>query len=57
MGILRTARLVFDHPHAAIALAGNGGSFVTGMPGSRWEWFGLPLFTAWVDAPQEVEEA
>jgi Serpin (serine protease inhibitor) len=53
-GILRTARLLFDHPHAAIALAGNGS--LTGIPGSRREWFGLPLFTAWVESPQEVEQ-
>jgi hypothetical protein len=48
-GLMRTADLRFDHPHAALAVASSGLDGETGYAG-------LPLFTAWVAEPCEVEE-
>ncbi len=44
-GLLRTATLRFDHPYAVVAVAGD--------PQRACSWSGLPLFTAWVDSPEE----
>jgi Serpin (serine protease inhibitor) len=44
-GLLRTATLRFDHPYAVLAVAGD--------PQRACSWSGLPLFTAWVDSPEE----
>lgn len=54
-GVERVADLRFDHPHAAIALAGRAASFLGDATQSPW--FGLPLFTVWVDRPAEAEHA
>jgi hypothetical protein len=57
IGIERTAILRFDHPYAAIAIAGRPTSprpadqpAPAGAPLT-----GLPLFTAWVHEPEEAE--
>lgn len=50
----RSARLRFDHPYAVLALAGKLGS---GGGVSRGGSGGLPLFTAWVQTPEEPEDA
>jgi hypothetical protein len=55
-GLHRTARLLFDHPYAAIALAGSQSDFTRARAGHT-EMFGLPLFTAWVAQPAETELA
>jgi hypothetical protein len=55
-GLRRTARLFFDHPYAAIALAGRPSDF-SGQGAGRTELFGLPLFSAWVAEPREPETA
>ena len=47
-GRMRTATLRFDHPYAAVAIAGD--------PQRASAWLGLPLFTAWVSEPEEPEE-
>lgn len=49
-GIERTAMLRFDHPFAALAIAGR-----PRRPGGRFR--GLPLFDAWIDTPTEVDPA
>jgi len=58
--IQRTAVLRFDHPYAAVAIAGRpAGSHrgVRGEPGSPDPSFpGLPLFCAWVHHPVEPED-
>jgi hypothetical protein len=56
IGLERTAILRFDHPYAAVAIAGRlppprPGGQVAGQ-GSLFS--GLPLFAAWVDEPQEA---
>jgi hypothetical protein len=53
-GLRRTARLFFDHPYAAIALAGRPSDFTRRRAGHT-ELFGLPLFSAWVSEPREPE--
>jgi hypothetical protein len=53
-GLRRTARLFFDHPYAAMALAGRPSDFTRQRAGHT-ELFGLPLFIAWVDEPREPE--
>jgi Serpin (serine protease inhibitor) len=53
-GLERRARLCFDHPHAALALAGSRSDFYRSRAGHS-EMFGLPLFAAWVDTPEEAE--
>lgn len=47
IGLERTAKLRFDHPFAALA--------ITGWPGSRSRFRGLPLFDAWIQTPKEVD--
>jgi hypothetical protein len=54
-GLRRTARLFFDHPHAAIALAGGPSEF-TRQGSGHTDLFGLPLFSAWVAEPREPDE-
>jgi hypothetical protein len=49
-GLERTAALRFDHPYAVIALAGQ-----LDRPHDESEFFALPVFGAWVGAPQEAE--
>jgi hypothetical protein len=53
-GLRRTARLFFDHPHAAIAISGRQSDFAR-QPAKHTAMFGLPLFSAWVDEPREPE--
>jgi hypothetical protein len=54
MGLERGARVVFDHPYAAIALAGTTSDFKRSRAG-RAEMFCLPLISVWVDDPGEPE--
>jgi Serpin (serine protease inhibitor) len=58
LGIERTAILRFDHPYAAVAIAGRPTpSRPTGRSGRPGPSFaGLPLFAAWVDRPQEAQD-
>jgi hypothetical protein len=53
-GLRRTARLFFDHPYAAVALAGRPSDFTRQRAGHT-ELFGLPLFSSWVSEPREPE--
>lgn len=46
-GVERTAKARFDHPFAAIAVAGQ-----PSRPGTRFR--GLPMFEVWVQTPTEV---
>jgi hypothetical protein len=55
-GLWRTARLYFDHPYVAIALAGRPSDFTRQRAGHT-ELFGLPLFSAWVAEPREPVES
>jgi hypothetical protein len=56
-GVERTAILRFDHPYAAVAIVGKPAA-----PRREWQigqerrstFTGLPLFTAWVQEPQEA---
>jgi hypothetical protein len=54
----RSAVLRFDHPYAVVAVAGRlsvrGGAGESASP-ARSAWAGLPVFTAWVDEPDEPE--
>lgn len=54
-GVERTATLRFDHPYVVVAVAGH--------PATRAErdeldptFSGLPLFTAWIDTPEDTED-
>jgi len=51
-GLQRRARLIFDHPYAAIALAGTTSDFTRARAGHT-EMFCLPLFSVWVAEPGE----
>jgi hypothetical protein len=51
-GLERRARLLFDHPFVAIALAGSSSDFRRARAGHT-DLFCLPLFSAWVDTPDE----
>jgi hypothetical protein len=53
-GLLRAARLCFDHPYAAVALAGGRSDFTRARAGHT-ESFCLPLFSAWVSTPHDPE--
>jgi hypothetical protein len=57
-GTERTAILRFDHPYAALAIAGKPVEpGVSGQPAGRTSpSAGLPLFAAWVHEPTEVDE-
>jgi hypothetical protein len=48
-GLVRTAQLEFTRPFAVVAVAANG------WHGERSPWDGLPVFSAWVTAPDEAE--
>ncbi len=58
-GVQRTATLRFDHPYAAIAIAGKVDRVVPegARPAARGQFTGLPLFAAWVHRPDEAEQA
>ena len=51
-GLERRARLYFDHPYAAIALAGGSSDFRRARAGHT-DSFCLPLFSAWIETPGE----
>ena len=51
-GVERAATLRFDHPYAAIAVAGRA-PFPEHAPGPSFT--GLPLFSAWVNDPEEAD--
>jgi hypothetical protein len=51
-GLQRRARLYFDHPYAAIALAGTSSDFRRARAGHT-DRFCLPLFSAWIETPGE----
>lgn len=53
-GLQRRARLIFDHPYAAIALAGTTSDFRRARAGHT-ETFCLPLFSAWVAEPRNPD--
>jgi hypothetical protein len=55
----RSAVLRFDHPYAAVAIAGrptSNGRASGPSPGAASEFPGLPLFSVWVDEPREPED-
>lgn len=55
----RIAILRFDHPYAAVAVAGKlSAEVVAGESGSAGgaSFTGLPVFAAWVDEPEEPED-
>jgi hypothetical protein len=58
--IERTAVLRFDHPYAAVAIAGRpaeaGRGATSGSPSPESSLAGLPLFAAWVHQPVEPED-
>ena len=51
-GVERRARLLFDHPFVAVALAGSSSDFRRARAGHA-DLFCLPLFSAWVETPDE----
>ena len=51
-GLNRTATLYFDHPYAAVALAGTEADFTRRRVGHT-EQFCLPLFSVWVSTPRD----
>jgi hypothetical protein len=51
-GLERRARVLFDHPFVAVALAGHSSNFRRARAGHT-ELFCLPLFSAWVNTPGE----
>jgi hypothetical protein len=53
-GLQRRATLYFDHPYAAVALAGSSSDFGRARAGHS-DLFCLPLFSAWVETPGEPE--
>ena len=55
----RTAVLRFDHPYAAVAIAGRpapDGAGAAAAPPADSPFWGLPVFSAWVDEPREPED-
>ena len=52
LGIERSATLRFDHPYAAIAVAGRA-PFIAHAEST---FTGLPLFSAWIKDPKEIDE-
>ncbi|WFE66347.1 hypothetical protein [Micromonospora sp. WMMD714] len=50
-GVRRTAELRFGHPYAVLAVATDQ------RDGTAGPWHGVPVFSAWVAAPREPEEA
>lgn len=55
IGVERSATLRFDHPYAAVAIAGTA-SAAAGDEQPDSSFTGLPLFTAWIDTPEEPED-
>jgi len=57
-GLERTATLRFDHPYAAVAVAGRPANLAGDEQSeqSANSFAGLPLFTAWIAAPAEAED-
>jgi hypothetical protein len=55
-GTERTAVLRFDHPYAAVAFAGRP-THPHGAAQNPQPYTGLPLFSVWVQAPREPEQA
>ena len=53
-GVERRARLLFDHPHAVIAVTGTASDWSLARAGHS-ETFCLPLFVAWVDEPRDAQ--
>lgn len=54
-GIERTAVLRFDHPYAALAIAGQ--PMRGRIPNAQIPWNGLALFSTWVHKPIAAEDA
>jgi Serpin (serine protease inhibitor) len=55
-GTERQAILRFDHPYAAVAIAGRPSSpNLTAATRSQSAYTGLPLFSAWIHEPQEAK--
>lgn len=53
----RTAVLRFDHPYAALAIAGRAVQQPQGTASNHQGlWHGLPLFSAWIHEPQAPDE-
>ncbi len=52
VGIERAATLRFDHPYAAIAIAGRAPAATH----AESTFTGLPLFSAWIDDPADVDD-
>ncbi len=52
----RSAVLRFDHPFAAVAIAGRPGGGDADTPREATAFAGLPLFSAWVADPNEPED-
>jgi hypothetical protein len=55
-GIERTVVFRFDHPYAAVALAGKPDTARDAFLDTEARFSGLPLFTAWVTTPVEPED-
>ena len=51
-GLQHRAKLYFDHPSAAVALAGSSSDFRRARIGHS-DLFCLPLFSAWIETPDE----
>ncbi len=54
-GIERSVVLRFDHPYAAVAVAGKLNGWRDAFFDTQARFSGLPLFTAWVTTPVEPE--
>jgi hypothetical protein len=52
LGIERSATLRFDHPYAAVAIAGRAPFSAP----SATSYTGLPLFSAWIASPADVDD-
>ena len=55
-GLRRRGRLYFDHPYAAIALAGTASDFRRTRAGHS-DSFCLPIFSAWIETPVQPERS
>jgi serine protease inhibitor len=55
-GLERTAVLRFDHPYAAMAIAGHPPRPMGPEATVGAQFTGLPVFTAWIQAPDEADE-
>jgi hypothetical protein len=54
-GLVRTAELRFGHPYAVVAVTAD--QLGAGRPGgpAPSQWFGLPVFSAWVARPEDAQ--